>query len=433
MVPIIRRIANVTMGAVLAVNADAAMPVPPANSGRPRICRLPAVAPPPAAAPLRRLPPLDKVRGTLPDISREPSTARLPAVAERELAPSFRRLPPVESSPIESLPTPAVDRQFRRLPDLDDEHEDDEREQAAVPLAPNYAERWQSTGGVLVSVAEQSRVAIENGFRLAEKGALFSARAEFVEALRGVSLGLDAHFSDSIHTDCLLAGVRALREADDFVATGHRLESPLNVAATAAAHKTQTDVSGLKSAVLAMQAYYAFTQDRLAVAAGGCPAAADALYGLGKIYMALAQQSSAAESMPGPKSMVYLGAALQVDPSHAMAANELGVLYARLGKLHEARDVFQQSVRSQPLAESWQNLAVVHQRLGETTLAAQAAEQAQLLSSLGGAPDAGMPAMVRWVDPEAFSGAQQPTPASRSAPLPPPRSSETATRRSWFW
>ena len=287
-------------------------------------------------------------------------------------------------------------------------------------------------------MAEQSHVAIENGYRLAEKGALYSARAEFLESLRGIALGLDAHFGESVHTDSLLAGLRSLKEADDFAATGDRLESPVDVEVVAAAHRTGPHVlaSGEESSVLAMQKYYAFTQDRIVVAAGGSPVAAEALYGLGKVCMALAEQRDSSELMPGPKAMVYLGATLSVNPSHAMAANELGVLYARLGKLHEARQVLQQSVASRPLSASWQNLAVVHRRLGETALADQTHVHSQSLV-FSGAGNSAPRGTVQWVAPAAFAAvgrqSQVASGGYESQPAQQPARNRTAIRGSGLW
>jgi uncharacterized protein HemY len=54
---------------------------------------------------------------------------------------------------------------------------------------------------------------------------------------------------------------------------------------------------------------------------------------------------------------------------------------ARFGKLQEARAALQHSVALNPLPETWQNLSVVHQRLGEAELAAQSVANWQLASN----------------------------------------------------
>ena len=115
-------------------------------------------------------------------------------------------------------------------------------------------------------------------------------------------------------------------------------------------------------------------------------------------------------------------AALATDPSNYMAANELGVLLARFGKLHEARTVLQHAVAIYPAAETWRNLSVVHQRLGEEMFAAQSLANWQVaLQQAGNSPSprqADNRSMVQWVSPQTFAGEQASTPNVPSAPEP---------------
>ena len=86
------------------------------------------------------------------------------------------------------------------------------------------------------------------------------------------------------------------------------------------------------------------------------------------------------------------------------AANELGVLFARYGQLPDARRLLVYSVTVHPHAEGWQNLAVVHSRLGETDLAKRAEHEHQAL--VHSVQVAGQAAgMVRWVDTQTFAAA----------------------------
>jgi tetratricopeptide (TPR) repeat protein len=296
---------------------------------------------------------------------------------------------------------------------------------AAPALA--HGQRWAAASDGLAGVEQQARGAIRQGYDLAQKGALYSARAEFLEALRAVAAALDSHYGDAQHTDALLAATRALKEADDFAEASTRLESTVSVAAIRATHRTKvlSGEAGRVSPLLAMQQYYAFARSEFTTASGGAPIAAEALYGLGKVYMAFGEPSGAAERMHGPKAMTFLAAALTVDPLHAPAANELGVLYARAGKWHEARQALEQSLAARPAAESWHNLAVVYDRLGDAPLAAQARRQAQLAA----APNRELAATVQWVDPVTFAaGNAHPAHAAAGgsrAETPPER---TATR-----
>jgi tetratricopeptide (TPR) repeat protein len=190
------------------------------------------------------------------------------------------------------------------------------------------------------------------------------------------------------------------------------------------------------SPVVAMQQYHRYAQQQLALSTGGSPVGAEALFALGKIHMAFGRPSSTAERMYGPKAITYLSAALTVDPQHALAANELGVLYARFGKWQEAREALRQSIVFRPMPEAWQNLSVVHEQLGEWTLAAQAREEAELVATRSPV-QAATSAMVRWVDPRNFAeGTPEGDLPDESATnsTAPERTAERSTSRfQWPW
>jgi len=293
-----------------------------------------------------------------------------------------------------------------------------------VAAAPNGSAGWLSTGTSLASVSERADALVDHGFLLGEKGAYYSARTEFKQALRTVAQALDAHFEGNRYSESLAAGWLALEEAGDFSAHGQH-GPVVNVALIVASHQTPLlkdyaldDVSP----VLAMQHYFSFAQEQLVEACGRAPVAARALYGLGKVHMVLAEKSPSAERLHGPKALAFQQAALATDPSNYMAANELGVLLARFGKLHEARTVLQHAVAIYPAAETWRNLSVVHQRLGEEMFAAQSLANWQVaLQQAGNSPSprqADNRSMVQWVSPQTFAGEQASTPNVPSAPEP---------------
>ena len=70
--------------------------------------------------------------------------------------------------------------------------------------------------------------------------------------------------------------------------------------------------------------------------------------------------------------MVYYQAALLADDRNFRAGNELGVLLAKCGKLERAKQMFLRSLAISPQPATWHNLAKIHERLGETKLAAAA-------------------------------------------------------------
>lgn len=290
--------------------------------------------------------------------------------------------------------------------------------------APSGTAGWLMTGTSLVAVSQRADAMIDRGFQLGEKGAYYSAQTEFKHALRTVSQALDAHFGGSHYSEALAAGWLALEEAGDFSAQSHR-GPVVDVGLIVNSHQTTLlkdyELKGV-SPVLAMQHYFSFAQEQLVEGCGRAPVASRALHGLGKIHMVLGEKSSSAERLHGPKAMAFQQAALTTDPGNYLAANELGVLLARYGKLHEARSVLQHSVALYPLPETWQNLSIVHQRLGEASLAAQSLANWQLALQQSGNPSSPQQAenrsMVQWVSPQAFGGQQPGSPSVSWMPAP---------------
>ena len=64
------------------------------------------------------------------------------------------------------------------------------------------------------------------------------------------------------------------------------------------------------------------------------------------------------------KAALFQRVALAIAPQNLLAANELGVLLAQHGQLHDAERIFQQCVATDATPETWRNLAVVYARQG---------------------------------------------------------------------
>ncbi len=304
------------------------------------------------------------------------------------------------------------------------------------------------------AVTQHAEQTIRHGYHLAERGALYSARAEFIQALRAIAQAMDVQAGTREHLEALSAGLTALEEAEDFILDGSQLESDLDVAAVVKAHQTpackELDAARLLP-VVALQHYYTYAQYQLASATGGTEAASMALFGLGKTYATMAIDKSMPSEIAEPKAMVFHWAALSAHRGNFLAANELAVLEARWGQDATARALLQYSVTILPHAAVWRNLAVVHRRLGETTLAELALQEAQLASQREAAVKLGNPqgivpsADVRWLDSKEFAATsrteldpqKQAAPAASKstasatpvvAPAPPRQRSAT----SWF-
>lgn len=270
---------------------------------------------------------------------------------------------------------------------------------------------------------------VKAAFSLAERGALYSAKSELIQALRLVTQSLDAAEKTNKHGQALAAGLRALAESQDFVPRGTQLEADLDLPGLITSHRTPmlkeaaSDPQQLASLtpMNAVQQYLLYAQQQLTVACGGTQAGSLSLYGLGRLQMAMAGLSSEAPQRRHPQAMTLYQAAVATDNSNFLAANELGVMLARYGRLEAAKEMLQLASRGMPRAETWHNLAAVHEKLGERELATLArqefvAAKTRQQGRLNFASQHGLSGPeVTWVSPDAFAK-QKPGPAPSTAP-----------------
>jgi Tfp pilus assembly protein PilF len=121
-------------------------------------------------------------------------------------------------------------------------------------------------------------------------------------------------------------------------------------------------------AIQAVQAYYAFAEQRFTDSCRGMPGASLAFYGLARTCVSPGTQVTHAAG----KAAMLQRVALAIAPQNVLAANELGVLLAEHGQLDEAERLFRRCLETSPTPETWRNLAVVHARKGDG-VASQAA------------------------------------------------------------
>ena len=312
------------------------------------------------------------------------------------------------------------------------------------PLAPQANGRVLGGAGThnaaaaLATVADRVDKMTGRAFALAERGALYSAKAEFHQALRAIAQSLGAQSGSKRYSTALAFGLQALDEADDFAT--HAQHGPVvDVQLIVDAHQTPLlkpyDLATVPP-VVAMQRYYLFAQEQLVMACGGAPVAARVYYGLGKLHMVLGKGSAMAERLQGPKAMAFQQTALILDPMNYLAANELGVLLARFGKYPEARAVLQHSLAIRPLPETWQNLSVVHRELGEMQLADQSLANwqyaVQQRQPSGSQQTAAAHSIVQWVPPQQFMGRPNDPIVGPSPPGIQERQPEQAKQKTGF-
>lgn len=273
-----------------------------------------------------------------------------------------------------------------------------------VPMTPAFVPSTPQSATVdhaMIAVRERMATLVDHGLVLAQRGAYYSARAEFIQALRLATQTLDTAEKSHRHSDALAEAIAALEEAGEFIPSGARLEANVDLNLVVDAHRT-TVLKGknleYETALTAAQAYFSHAQTKLTEACGGMPETGRALVGLGRIQEYLYNTTGDNRTLIGPRSIALFQTALAIDEKNYEAANELGVLLARYGQLEDAKQALLQGVKASPRPELWQNLASVHEKLGETEMARRAsveAHAAREFAQLNGGLEA-----VRWVSPE---------------------------------
>jgi len=291
------------------------------------------------------------------------------------------------------------------------------------------------TSSAIQPIAERALQMADHASTTAQRGMFYSARTELMQALQLLAQALDVQEGSAHHAAALAAGLTALEEARDFSTGSNRPSDCANISVIAANHRTQLlrHVGATPiSPVIAQQQYFGYAQGQFVLAAGGVPAASQILYRLGRLQTAMSVHDADALALHAPQSIVFHQAALATDAGNWLAANELGVLYARYGQLHEARQLLVYSVSVHPHVEGWHNLAVVHRRLGETDLAQRAESERQMLAQKATKSADGAGDMVRWVDQKTFaaSGSRDvQAPAEQRYAAAPAAAPAASTRR----
>ncbi len=254
-------------------------------------------------------------------------------------------------------------------------------------------------------IQRQIELHFQQAISLGERNAVFSARAEFIQGLHLLCQALDAHQETNEFDRALTDGLTALAEADDFATGDPSRSTTIDLTHLVTSHRTPIyhglDVRSV-TPVEAFQAYQQYATEQLTRGCRHEPLASQALFGIGKLHAALAERDESARSTHDPKAIVFLRAAVEVDAGNHQAANELGVLLARYGKLQEAKAALALAAQRNPSREVWHNLTVVHQRLGEFHYARLAAAQRDAAASQNDEAVVGGQG-IRWVTPVEFS------------------------------
>lgn len=277
-------------------------------------------------------------------------------------------------------------------------------------------------------LSSQLLPAVQRGYTLAKRGALFAAQTEFIQVLRRVAQAKDAAAGTDHHSQSLSAGLRALDEADDFVPQGTQLEAELNVRIVASSHRTPVlrDFPAEVPPHEAVALYHSFTQQKLSAAVTGEQAGSMALHGLGKIYTRQAELDDDNVQFTR-RAMTMYHAALTACPQNHLAANELGVLLVRTGHPAEAISLFESTIDLAPSALGYHNLAMAQLKLGLVGQSDANAQESQRLAAWERSTGAiSKRAGVEWVAPAEMARVVAPADVQPATAMRP-----EATRSTW--
>jgi hypothetical protein len=365
------------------------------------------------------------------------ATALLPTAGQSQTVADKASAPALVSPSPTAICEARSSQTIARTPPLDPHTRPRAAAQPIRPITPIGDVAQQPVPRLDRGATQRAQELINQGIQQANRGAVYSARAQFIKVLRLVTQSLDAQVTVPRHADALAAGLRALDEAQDFRPDGSRLEADLDLERLVQSHHTpalrQADPRSL-TPLVAIQTYHDYAHRQLALAGGRELVAADAYYGLAKLQPHMSVGRSEQDRYAGPVAMSFYQAALLVYPDHYLAANELGVMFARCGQLHDACDVLRLATVANPaFPETWLNLSRVHNELGEQDLARRAHIQWQRAAQLanrspsdhgpGGRPE------VTWVSPEAFARVVSETDGDPNRPIS--NAQHTPRRSTW--
>jgi len=268
--------------------------------------------------------------------------------------------------------------------------------QRSIPASPRIQHEVTVRRDLSDSAALRGAQHIEYGKTLARRGATATAENEFTAALMVLARDHDLKTGSNRFSESLTRGLLALKESEDFAARDARSQLDVDIQALCETHQSgalPSSNSRSLNTVQALQVYLSFAQQQIELGVGHNVVAAEALYCLGKLRTAQQLAGLSDSNLDAAKSIVFHRVALACDQRNYRSAHELGVLMAHLGELNQAQELLKQSLRIQPTAKSWENLAKLHQRMNEPQLAQLAFAEQQRMA------DSQESSALRWVEP----------------------------------
>ena len=242
---------------------------------------------------------------------------------------------------------------------------------------------------------------LERGESLARRGAWATAQNEFVDVLNMMAQQVDLKEGGNATSRRLRDALMALDEARDFTADGGT--SALDVSAIISRHQSKIlnpEDSRHLTNFAAAQAYYSAARVLFHETFNKNKLASRTFYSLGKLH-SITSVNGNDEATQNARAMLFHYAALDCDDRNYPAANELGVMLAKSGRLPEARDVLNHCANVQPTISTLQSLARVNHALGDDESARRNEMLASNLEAANKRPNPNE--FIPFIDQESFN------------------------------
>jgi tetratricopeptide (TPR) repeat protein len=277
------------------------------------------------------------------------------------------------------------------------------RDNATSPPQPQALRPVDSIPG-WQSVGQRLRGHLVESEALLRRLAFYSAREEAERAMLYLAHILDG-MQNRYHCEpAWAAAQQALNEADDFASEqrlstdGQLLERLIQSHETPILKAISPDQL---APMTAAQHYRLYAEACLLEASQRHPWGSEVLYAIGRAYQAQADTQDAAAVALRWRALTFYRAATAIDPSNALAANQLGYILLQMDRPRDAQAALIASVNRQLSVPALQNLVEASYRLGDSTTGRWAEAQLSALHPAISA-DTGQPSFVE-VDPRTFA------------------------------
>ena len=299
----------------------------------------------------------DKVKSTPQKIASKPATVEPPASSPESVR---RQTLPADSPPVR------IDKRVRKAnwaeiavaptPDAKTAHRP-VIQQLNLP-------KQRTTPQVEAKALEQVRY----GQSLARRQAFFASREELIRTLLLITSSYRTEAGPQAYSERLAQALIALDETSSLMEFTSDTNSP-QLQQTLLSHQTRIltpqDIQTI-TPIKAIGIYSSFAQAQIEQAIGTSAAGSKALHALGRLESIVPETNLNQARTKQTKTLVFYRAAINIDPSNTICANDLGVLLYEMGRLQEAEYALKTSLNSAQTQLTWKNLALVHNQLAAT-------------------------------------------------------------------